>query len=339
MKIEMGESLFYSWLRHVKDCQIVQNNWKASPEWELHNESSLINLMQKADALFASKYGFSVFKQNHSLLQMLQQTECDALGLSMQNAQNNFFAIDVAFHENGVNYGSREETVSKIISKVIRTAMCLWGYLNCKNAELIFASPKINPAILNDLVPCLDDLNALFNDIEGNFKARLIANEDFYNSVLQPILIVSENVADTSELFMRSYQMYKMFAHDTDISAHSKGKSKRARACETVAFVDESRYSELKIGKLANTVLRRILEEGNLTDIELQNLQKAAYSKSTFDLNYPLLAKKSSNFDSVRYYAHPLRIRGEEYYLCSQWFETAANNDRPYLIRWIEQHT
>ena len=28
MKIEMGESLFYSWLRHVKDCQIVQTNWK-----------------------------------------------------------------------------------------------------------------------------------------------------------------------------------------------------------------------------------------------------------------------------------------------------------------------
>ena len=30
MKIEMGESLFYSWLRHVKECQIVQTNWKVS---------------------------------------------------------------------------------------------------------------------------------------------------------------------------------------------------------------------------------------------------------------------------------------------------------------------
>lgn len=27
MKIEMGESLFYSWLRHVKECQIVQTSW------------------------------------------------------------------------------------------------------------------------------------------------------------------------------------------------------------------------------------------------------------------------------------------------------------------------
>jgi len=32
MKIEMGESLLYSWLRHVKECQIAQTNWKVSPK-------------------------------------------------------------------------------------------------------------------------------------------------------------------------------------------------------------------------------------------------------------------------------------------------------------------
>ena len=30
MKIEMGESLIYSWLRHEKHCQLTQKNWKAS---------------------------------------------------------------------------------------------------------------------------------------------------------------------------------------------------------------------------------------------------------------------------------------------------------------------
>ena len=28
MKIEIGESLIYSWLRHEKQCQLVQTNWK-----------------------------------------------------------------------------------------------------------------------------------------------------------------------------------------------------------------------------------------------------------------------------------------------------------------------
>ena len=30
MKIEIGESLCYSYLRHVKRCWLVQSNWKVS---------------------------------------------------------------------------------------------------------------------------------------------------------------------------------------------------------------------------------------------------------------------------------------------------------------------
>ena len=45
MKIEMGESLLYSWLRHVKECQIVQTNWKVSTKQELKN--CIIRLLQK----------------------------------------------------------------------------------------------------------------------------------------------------------------------------------------------------------------------------------------------------------------------------------------------------
>ncbi len=35
MKIEVGESLCYSYLRHVKQCPIVQTNWKASENLEV----------------------------------------------------------------------------------------------------------------------------------------------------------------------------------------------------------------------------------------------------------------------------------------------------------------
>ena len=52
MKIEMGESLLYSWLRHVKECQIVQTNWKISPQWELKNRDqiSLLQMRQCEEA-------------------------------------------------------------------------------------------------------------------------------------------------------------------------------------------------------------------------------------------------------------------------------------------------
>ena len=70
-------------------------------------------------------------------------------------------------------------------------------------------------------------------------------------------------------------------------------------------------------------------------------LNKAAcdYSKQFFGLNYPLLARTDGAYDPVRYYSKPLTIDGVTYKLCSQWFETAANNDRPYLLKWINEHS
>ncbi len=40
---------------------------------------------------------------------------------------------------------------------------------------------------------------------------RIIANSGFNAEVLDPILDMSGGVADTSELFLRSYQMLQMF--------------------------------------------------------------------------------------------------------------------------------
>lgn len=339
MKIEMGESLFYSWLRHVKDCKIVQNNWKVSPQWALEHEDDLEKLMKAGDELFLSKYNYNIFKKNASMLQILQQGECDVIGISLQDSATEFYTVDVAFHESGLNYGSKEETVMKVVAKLLRTAMILWGYLGTKNAELIFASPKINPAILTGLEPCMEDLNELFEQQGYGFRVKLIANSNFNDMVLQPILQVVDNVADTSELFLRSYQMLNLFSHDQvrkprQASAADVDRKKN----DTVETSGSDQFSEFKIGKLARVVLRRLLEEGKATEEEVSYLQQADYSKKTFDLQFPLLVREDGEYDSVRYYSEPLTIRGEKYKLCSQWFETSANNDRPYLVRWIENH-
>ena len=41
VKIEIGELLIYSWLRHVQGCVVTQINWKPSPTWEVANEREL----------------------------------------------------------------------------------------------------------------------------------------------------------------------------------------------------------------------------------------------------------------------------------------------------------
>lgn len=67
-------------------------------------------------------------------------------------------------------------------------------------------------------------------------------------------------------------------------------------------------------------------------------MQDLNYSRQTFHLNFPILVDEDAEYSEVRYYSKPLIINGRRYYLCSQWFEVAANNDRPYLIKWLEEH-
>ena len=338
MKIEMGESLFYSWLRHVKECQIVQTNWKVSSQWNLKHESELQEILDYQTNHFEKLRGYKIFKHNSSLSQIIQQAECDAVGIAIQDEGPYYYAVDVAFHEAGLCYGSKDETVMKVIAKCVRTAICLYGYFDTKCADVIFASPKINPAIMQVLTPCLDEINNTFIDLGFNFHFRLIANAEFNSSVLQPILMASNGIADTSELFVRSYQMYKMFASDSGTAAKADHTQRTAVKQASENTMAEDSYKEFKVGKLAQVVLVRLLEEGKASAEEVRFMQTADYSKQFFGLNYPLLARDDGTYDPVRYYSKPLTIDGISYKLCSQWFETAANNDRPYLLKWIQEH-
>ncbi len=115
MKIEMGEYLMLSWLKHAKECKITQLNWKPSSNWNTYNEKEVEALYKKAIL------HFPVFKQNSSLEQIIKQAEIDVLGLSYENNTAYYYAVDIAYHENGLNYGSKGETIERISKKLLRS--------------------------------------------------------------------------------------------------------------------------------------------------------------------------------------------------------------------------
>lgn len=342
MKIEMGESLFYSWLRHVKECQIVQTNWKTSSQWTLLHEEELQLVMNKVDDFFKEKYNYKIFKQLSSLSQFLQQAECDVMGFSIQDGFCNIYAVDVAFHEAGLNYGDKETTIAKIINKSLRTALCIYGYMDSSEAEIVFASPKIHNAVISDLLLCIDDLQSIMDQLGYHFKFRIIANESFKSLVLDPILIASAGISDTTELFIRSYQMLMMFDNQSFRSQTARSRKRTSSDKPEMNYEGhEDSYNELKIGKLVQKIMFPILESGVLTNDEIEELQdeaKGGYSKTKLGIDFPLLVRKDGNYDKSRYYKNPVLINDIEYLVCSQWFETHANNDRPLLIKWIEEH-
>jgi len=127
MKTEMGESLVYSWLRHIERCQLTQTNWKTSPSWKLDNEAAIQELMTFSESEFLSVYGRNVFKGTTLMTQLLRQGEIDALGTRFgTDGTNQVIAVDVAFHAGGLLYGrTKEDTALAVARKCLRATMCL----------------------------------------------------------------------------------------------------------------------------------------------------------------------------------------------------------------------
>ena len=97
------------------------------------------------------------------------------------------------------------------------------------------------------------------------------------------------------------------------------------------------KYKGLKVGQIARKVLRPMLEAGYASEEEVRHMQTKEYSKSIFDIQYPLLAPADSDINFKRYYVDPLWIRGKKYYMCNDWYEKANNDDRSYLLSWIDK--
>ena len=96
-------------------------------------------------------------------------------------------------------------------------------------------------------------------------------------------------------------------------------------------------YRELKIGKLVQMVLKPLIIN-KATEQEIQKMQQVEYSKKTFGIQYPLLLKTKQPIAERHYYKDLFDINGETYRLCCEWYETGANNDRPFVEQWIKEH-
>lgn len=93
-------------------------------------------------------------------------------------------------------------------------------------------------------------------------------------------------------------------------------------------------FENLKIGEIARTVVRQVLEAG-ISDAELNNLRNPDYCKQYLGLNVPMLIPYQGE-TVKRYYVEPVNVNGENYLLTNDWYETSVNNDRPQLLEWLK---
>ena len=86
-----------------------------------------------------------------------------------------------------------------------------------------------------------------------------------------------------------------------------KASSMTASHIQTTQEAEET-YAEMKIGKVAQSVMRPILESGRLPDSEVLQLQSKEYCNEILNLNFPLLVKADAEYDKARYYSQPVHV-------------------------------
>lgn len=200
----MGESLLQSYLKHVQKCLVTQTNWKTSSNWIINPASQ--NMIEYIYDKIKKNTEFSDVFKNNDLTQILKQAEVDVVGI---NGENKLYMVEVAFHEGGLNYGSKIETKNKIFEKLLRALLVATAYFKYEKLEIIFATPKTNPSTESIILDYFEILTREFGSEKVYFN--FISNEDFKNEILVPTLKNTNNDADTSELFLRTYKMLNMF--------------------------------------------------------------------------------------------------------------------------------
>lgn len=318
MKIEIGESLVYTWLRHVKQCQMVQMNWTPSDLWTLKHQSELEQIMKAVDLLFPN-YAIFGHKTTMPLEQFIAHAEIDVMGsLDLGNA---IFAVDVAFHENGLGYGGTAENAARVLKKCLRAAMCIYGYFDKKDAEVIFVSPKIHKKDWPIIEQNVRDLELELNNMGYGFVFKVICDQstpDFQSEILDPVLGVINSIADTNELFVRSVQLLHMF-----YNCSSKQE-----------VTDPNNGNGTRIGQYAKNAITDLLRQGKLSKQQIDDLEDADYSKRELGIRLPVLLDTTKNNPKKgkykdRYYKVDSSIA--PYVICNDWYE----ENREMLDAWL----
>lgn len=313
MKIEIAESLVYSYLKHVEGCRIVQTNWVTSSKWAVseYEEVRARNLYEK---VATCRYFDGIFK-NSSFDQLIKQAEIDVLGLNAP--EGCIYGVDVAFHTGGLNYGDKNETALRIVKKIFRTVFIMQSYFNeNERFHSIFITPKVNQSTL----VIIEDLIAKAKEVidDDNILIDFISNEHFYSKIVDTLLECASDENDSTELFSRAYKLMCLDKRNPTLS------EPRRSTQNTIVTSTKKEVNGMKIGQFVQNSFRKAYELNLLGEQEINDLQKPGYSKRVFNSNFEVLRNVNRTVEDElgrkRYYAR--EVFCGNYHLTSQWIES-----------------
>ena len=331
MKVEIGESLGYSFLRHVKQCWLVQTNWKASDDWpkrlkddELGREFS--DMRRKFDP------DGSVFGKTTSPSQLLKQSEIDVVGVGFGG---DIYAVEVAFHENGLQYGPKQETRKRVLKKMLRAKFLLDAYqLADGKQHIYFVSPKVHQGVK----PGLDEVFAwLKKEYPEGVDWQLLTDDKFVSKMLIPTLKKAKDAADTSELFMRSAKLLELGGL-LEIGAEASSPRQET----PISVLDTSGKELGRIQPLVRNLMQTLLENfpSLLPESDRSKLMDRSYCRDQLGLGlggFALLRHQGEGVEingQARYWQ---RAYADRYLVTNNWGRQYHRHNAAALLRWVEE--
>ncbi len=333
MKIEIGESLGYSFLRHVKGCWLVQTNWKPSDQWlPERTQTELDEMFQDIKRSFDPSG--NVFKGTKTVSQLLKQAEIDVVGVDLKGAVH---ALEVAFHEGGLNYGGGMD--NRLCKKLLRALMVLHAYHPRRTKfHIYFVSPKVNPSIQSQLEKVFDSLVKEFPDVEWN----LATNDKCTREILLPTLDKAGSVSDTTELFVRSTRLMELAGAQRPQPSSPSVPIDYEADNQKPSTQRESDVNIEQVQPLIKALMKTLLEgwPDLLDDADKQNMMNRDYCQNYmgFRLGGFSLLRRISTGRVINGYGRYWEKRfGEEFYVCSQWWKKDHQHNARSLLRFVEE--
>lgn len=317
MKIEMGESLLRAYFKDVKECLITQTNWKVSENWKA-DESDSAQLQDIYEKIRSDSNFADAFKTE--LAQTLRQAEVDVIGI---DAAGKLYLAEVAFHEAGLNYGSKTETKDRVIKKLLRAWLAAMKFFPGHRYEIIFASPKVNPATDKIIREYFDILSESFESPDAHFA--YYANDSFRDEILLPTYEKSRAESDTSDLFIRSVRLLDLFSL---VSAEKpKATAQGLRSAQAKGKKDDTKYTMngTPTGGKGPTVYAAVehyvKSNPGITFEQLQVAFPDEAAKPGFGKMIRLFEQVSQNeWEGSRFNKHPITLAtGQNVVVSTQW--------------------
>ena len=339
MKIEIGESLCYSYLRHVKGCWLVQTNWKASEHWAKFTtdeelEAMFLEMRQRFDL------DGNVFKQTASVGQFMQQGEIDVIGIDQNGG---IHVMDVAFHEAGLNYGGG--VANRVLKKLLRAYVLLSAYHPQHSpVHIYFVSPKVHRSVQS----ALENVHSALQNQYPETNWHLITNGDFYDQILQQTLAKCDSVADTAELFVRAVKLLNL-SGATVAEPFVKPVAEPITEpvtdhhpqfpAETVVL--RPRAGSVSLQDLVRSLMRTLLEEcpDLLDESELQKLTDHHHCSRHLALkigNHGLLRERQYGREINGHNRYWRQLYAGRFYVCSQWWKDHHVHNANRLLTFLD---